>query len=575
MKRILSSLLCLCMVVTAVLFNCNPVKAASIPNNANLLNTYGSVFDHVGTAIEAHEILNPNKLNYASKEYNSITVGNEMKPDYILGWQANTMSVQQAKQMGYYIPSNYREQTIPRLDFSTVDKMLKACYDKGLKMRGHTFVWHSQTPDWFFRRGFTKYGNYVSQAEMDARMEFYIKTYMNHVCQSKYGSIIYAWDVVNEYLHANSAPSGWQKIYGSNLGSRAPFVKKAFQYAYESLEYFKLTNKVHLFYNDYNTYMEVNDVINLVDYVNSGKKVCAGVGMQSHLSSNYPSPAYYKQALQAFCRKGYEVQITELDAGGKNDTDQANYFYNIMKAILDCKKAGGNISAVVWWGLADDTSWRRNEKPLLYSRDGVKKPSYNAVLQAFFDSGYKMGGNNQPSNPQPSNPQPSNPQPSNPQPSNPQPGNSKGNVRLSDGWYYIKNVNSQKYLQVAGNRGAAGTNVEIGHGTGVQGQKWYLQNTSDGYITLKSGLGNFMLDLAYGKNENGTNLQIYNAMGHDAQKFYLQKANGNNVVTIATKVSNGSKSVDVYNFGKNDGTNVCQWSTSGNVNQQFIFEPVR
>ncbi|WP_051604894.1 family 43 glycosylhydrolase [Lachnobacterium bovis] len=203
---------------------------------------------------------------------------------------------------------------------------------------------------------------------------------------------------------------------------------------------------------------------------------------------------------------------------------------------------------------------------------GTKDIYFVASNDVVIDKWQFSGTNSQPSDPQPSNPQPSNPQPSNPQPSDPQPSTTKGNVKLQDGWYYIKNVNSQKYLQVAGNRGVASANVEIGHGTGVQGQKWYLQNTSDGYITLKSGLGNFMLDIAYGKNEDGANLQIYNALSHDAQKFYLQRVNGSNAVTIATKVSNGTKSIDVYNHGKADGTNVCQWKTYGNPNQQFIFE---
>lgn len=43
-------------------------------------------------------------------------------------------------------------------------------------------------------------------------------------------------------------------------------------------------------------------------------------------------------------------------------------------------------------------------------------------------------------------------------------------ANISDGWYYIKNINSQKYLQVAGNSGKDGANVEQGTGTGVAGR---------------------------------------------------------------------------------------------------------
>ena len=32
------------------------------------------------------------------------------------------------------------------------------------------------------------------------------------------------------------------------------------------------------------------------------------------------------------------------------------------------------------------------------------------------------------------------------------------------------------------------------------------------------------------------------------------------------------KALDVYNWSKSDGANVCQWSYYGNANQQWIFE---
>ncbi len=525
-------------------------------DNANLLNTYGSVFDHVGTALVENEILNSSILDAASKEYNSITVGNEMKPDYILGWSSTTMSVSQAKSMGYYIPDNYTESTVPKLNFDDTDKMMKACSDKGLKMRGHTLVWHSQTPDWFFRQGFSKTGAYVSQSVMNARMEFYIKSVMNHILSGPYADTIYAWDVVNEYLHAGNT-SGWQKIYGANLGPKADFVKRAFQYTYDCLDYFGKTDDVHLFYNDYNTYMEVNDVISLVNYVNSDKKICAGVGMQSHLSTDYPTVAYYKQALTAFCNQGFEVQITELDVGSSSTSLQASYYYDLMTSIHDVKKSGGNITALVWWGMTDDTSWRSKDKPLLYSTLGVKKESYNKVLQAFFDAGYAGSGNSGSSGNTSETPE-----------------NTGSNVTIEDGWYYIKNINAQKYLQVADNTGKAVQNVEIGTGSGVDGQKWYVTNTSDGYITLTSKLGNFMLDVANGEDVDGANLQIYDAWGGAAQQFAVISTDQDGIYTIGTRSSNLTKVVDVYDHGTTDGTNVCQWTYYGNPNQQWKFEPV-
>lgn len=147
-------------------------------------------------------------------------------------------------------------------------------------------------------------------------------------------------------------------------------------------------------------------------------------------------------------------------------------------------------------------------------------------------------------------------------------------ANIPEGQYYIKNVNAGKYLQVKGNTAANAQNVEIGTGTGVAGQKWYLKNTGDGYVTLQSELGNYMLDIANGTNEDGANAQIYSAYSGDPQKFQVKSTSKDNVYTIVTKGSNGTKALDVASKSTADGANVQQWTFNGNANQQWIFEKV-
>ena len=144
---------------------------------------------------------------------------------------------------------------------------------------------------------------------------------------------------------------------------------------------------------------------------------------------------------------------------------------------------------------------------------------------------------------------------------------------LNDGWYYIKNKHSQKYLQVANNIGKSGQNVELGTGTGVKGQKWYLKNIGNGYVTLKSALGDFMLDVSNGENKDGANIGIYHAYSGNAQQFMVKTTSTSGAYTVGTKTSNLTKVLDDYNFGTSDGTNVCQWSYGGQANQLWYFEP--
>lgn len=539
------------MLVAAMLILLLPVQAHAAQTTQTLRSTYGSTYGHVGTCINYSQLTNQSVLNHVKSQYNSITLENEMKPDSLLGGYANKISVSQAKSMGYYIPDNYKESTVPKINFDTVDKVMKICYENGIGMRAHTLVWHSQTPQWFFKNEYSASNGYVSQSVMDARMEFYIKTVMNHVYSSRYGSCVYAWDVVNEYLHATN--SGWEAVYGK-CGNRPAFVKRAYQYAYDCLDYYGLSGKVSLFYNDFNTYMEVNDVITMINYINSDKKLCNGVGMQSHVGTTFPSVDYYTQALKAFVNAGFEVQITELDTSSKSISDQANYVYQLMKNVNSVKKSGGNISGITLWGISDDVSWiSASEYPLLFSSLNVPKDSYYKFIQAYNESGFvNSSGNNN------------------------QGGTGTGSQNystLSDGWYCIKNVNAQKYLQVQGNKAQSGQNVELGSGNGSSGQRWYLSNKGSGQITLKSELG-YMLDVTGGKNADGTNIQICSENGATAQTFML-KSNGNNQYGIVTKNSEGAKGLDASNRGTYEGTNVQQYSYYGGINQLWVFEPIR
>lgn len=537
-KRLFSAIL----IGVLVLGSCMVPRTESKAANETLLNTYGKVFGRSGNCVTLNQLRDPATLSHIKTHYNSITLENEMKPDAMLGYQPSLIRQETAKEMGYYVPSSMQETYVPKINFDTIDQVLKICYENGIGVRAHTLVWHSQTPDWFFRVGYsTKYG-YVSESQMNNRMEYYIKSVMNHVYTSKYGSVVYTWDVVNEYLHAT--PSGWSKIYG-NCGNKPAFVKRAFQYAYDCLAYFKLTNKVSLMYNDFNTYMEVNDVITMIRYINAEKKICNGVGMQSHLGTTFPSVSYYTAALQAFVNAGFEVQITELDATNKSDTDLANYLYELMKNVLKIKKSGGNITGLTWWGLSDQVTWIKGERPLIFSSLNVPKSAYYRVIQAYNEAGFgnqTSGGSS-----------------------------SVSGQTIPNGWYYIKNINAQKYLQVKNNIGGNGVNVEIGTGTGVQGQRWYLSNQGDGYFTLKNGNG-YMLDIQYGAKEDGVNIQTYSANGADAQKFKVVKTSEANVYGIVTKVTGDKKALDVYNFGTYDGANVCQWTYYGNSCQKWIFE---
>ncbi|MBP3702415.1 MAG: endo-1,4-beta-xylanase [Lachnospiraceae bacterium] len=387
----------------------------------SIKDAYSDMFGMIGTCLTSNQTSDAATMKYVQKHYNSMTMENEMKPDSILGtWNKKIIQTSTAKSNteDYVVPSSYTETTIPSLHYDTMDAMLKIAYDSGVKVRAHTLVWHSQTPDWFFKVGYDDNGDFVSTSVMDARMEMYIRSVMHHVYtieNGKYKDTVYVWDVANEYLN-NSKDDRWSAVYGNReksddetsaankniLGSKPPYVKKAFEIAYDVLKEMKLTNSVKLFYNDFNTYYNSDKVVELINYINEGEpeKICDGIGMQSHLDYDGPSVEFYSNTLQKFADAGFEIQITELDVTinnyygnykeeGQTDEQQAEYFGNLMKAIIAKKKAGANITCLTLWGLYDEVSWRGgpqsggNSHPLLFNTGlNDAKPSYYAFMNA-------------------------------------------------------------------------------------------------------------------------------------------------------------------------------------------------
>jgi len=137
---------------------------------------------------------------------------------------------------------------------------------------------------------------------------------------------------------------------------------------------------------------------------------------------------------------------------------------------------------------------------------------------------------------------------------------------ITDGWYYIKNTGSDLYLT------AEGKNAEIQTFAESDAQKWKVTLTDGGYFTLTNGLGT-NLDITDGKDDDMVNVGVYEAYGGEAQQFKV-KSNGGNSFAITSRVSGGTRAIDVYNFGTTDGSNVHQYSLNDKPNQDWVFEAI-
>ncbi|MCI7804555.1 MAG: endo-1,4-beta-xylanase [Oscillospiraceae bacterium] len=349
-----------------------PAIEEDIPS---LCEAYSDYFK-IGCASTATELQTNATKDLIKKHYNSLTLGNELKPDSTLNQKLALA----------HVASTGDDTDLP-VDLANAAPLLEFSQENNIPVRGHVLVWHSQTPDWFFKENFETDGAWVSKEKMLKRLENYIKNIMTAI-EVQYPDLnVYAWDVVNEAVKdsggmrdpgSNSEVNGqsaWMKVFGDES-----FIDAAFEYARKYAP-----EGCKLFYNDYNEYTEVkrDDIYEICKRL-ADKGLIDGVGMQSHIKMSYPSVELYEAAIRKYASLGLEVQITELDIDQKSNSEEsqlelAQRYKEVFSLYKSLKDEGVNITAVVLWGITDNTSWIGGY-PLLFDKNYTAKPAFYAVL---------------------------------------------------------------------------------------------------------------------------------------------------------------------------------------------------
>ncbi|WP_233261800.1 endo-1,4-beta-xylanase [Vitiosangium sp. GDMCC 1.1324] len=313
----------------------------------------------LGTAFTNDELIAEADRKLLAKHFNSMTPGNVLK------WDSTE------PQEGVF-------------DFSRSDAAVQFALQNGQQVRGHTLVWHSQTPDWVFRDAS---GNLASKELLFQRMKRHITEVMG-----RYQGQVYAWDVVNEVIDA-SQPDGlrrstWYQIAGEE------FIEKAFLYAREA------DPSAALFINDYNTHEagKSQALYNLVQRLRAKGIPIDGVGHQTHISLYYPTLQEIENSIVKFADLGVETHITELDVSVYSNSSQRYDTFPedlkqkqaaLYKQLFDVFKRHKNqVTSVTLWGKDDANTWlrtfpvARNDWPLLFDERLQSKLAYWAIVNA-------------------------------------------------------------------------------------------------------------------------------------------------------------------------------------------------
>lgn len=320
---------------------------------------------YIGTCVSGYQITDPDYINLIKEQFSSMTCENEMKPDSLLDRDTTLSDIEK-----------YRE--CPAVHFDSCIDQIEFAKANGLKMRGHTLVWYSQTPEWLFYKDYDTSGELADRDLMLKRMENYIKAVFEWA-DSEYPGLFYAWDVVNEAA-ADDRSAKRDCLWLQTIGD--DYIEKAFEYARKYQP-----EGVKLYYNDYNAF-QFNKQMAILEFLKPVAEAgnIDGVGMQSHIGT-WCDPEMYASAVRRYNKElGVEVSITELDISKDNTDDweekQGEYAQRFMEKILELKAEGIPIPSFTVWGLTDAVSWKKQEMPLLFSLSFTPKPAFYGIIKA-------------------------------------------------------------------------------------------------------------------------------------------------------------------------------------------------
>jgi endo-1,4-beta-xylanase len=328
-----------------------------LDNIKSLCKEYEDYFP-IGAAVNPRVIKTHAEL--LVKHFNSITAENEMKPG----------SVHAAEN---------------EYNFDDADTLVEFAQANNMLVRGHTLVWHNQTPDWFFT---TKDGMPASRELALKRMKEHIDTVTTH-----FKGKTYCWDVVNEAIDDKASGylrrSKWLEIVGED------FIEKAFEYANAS------DPGALLFYNDYNEVVpdKCDRIYRLVKSLRDKDVPIHGIGMQGHWSIFSPSPEEIRRAVDKYASLGLKIQVTEMDISlyepDYKGTElrapladllkmQEEYYAKIFEIFREYREV---ITGITLWGAADDVTWLNNfpvrgrkNWPLPFDDDQKPKAAYYGIV---------------------------------------------------------------------------------------------------------------------------------------------------------------------------------------------------
>jgi GH35 family endo-1,4-beta-xylanase len=330
-------------------------------------------------------VATPNGGYLIKYHMNCMSPGNNMKPQYTVDLAGSAAAYNAASTS----QANDSIDTHPIIRFNgDIIAQLNWAKRQGFTFRGHTLVWHSQTPGTgFFRTGYSSTGNRLTKEQMTSRMENYIKEVIR-LLHEGWPGLLSAFDVVNEAINDGSGTdrttdSDWYVTFGDNS-----YLMKAFEFARKyTVQYNE--KQIKLYYNDYNTTdaVKADGIVRIVTPIYQAGFL-DGIGMQEHDANGSPTAAQFIATYNKFYPICNEMAVTELDVTTGSATPsaavlatQANQYGLLFKCFVErsYKSGRGKIINVSKDGLNDAYTFKTNQSSSLWDGQNKCKPAFYAV----------------------------------------------------------------------------------------------------------------------------------------------------------------------------------------------------
>jgi endo-1,4-beta-xylanase len=299
----------------------------------------------VGTAVNTDALA-------ADATYRTITAGefSTVSPENVMKWQLV-------------------EPTQGSYDWAAADRLVDFARAHKQLVRGHTLLWHNQLPDWLTSGDF-------SPAQLRDLLKKHITDEATH-----FRGRIWQWDVVNEAFNDDGTlrDTIWLRALGPG------YIADAFRWAHQADPH------ALLFYNDYNIEglgAKSDAVYALVRQLQAEGVPIDGVGLQTHLDTQFDFPDRMQQNMQRFAQLGLKLAVTEADVRiplPVTSTSQLAQNADYAQSLQACLAVRQCLSYTVW-GFGDAYSWVPSVFPGegaadIYDDSLQPKPSYYAMQQ--------------------------------------------------------------------------------------------------------------------------------------------------------------------------------------------------